>query len=74
MAFKEPIHKILERIKNKSYFRWPGKMDGDPSRRNQSLYCTYHREKRHITEQCKVFKDHLEQLVKTEHLKEFMVS
>ena len=49
-------------------------MDGDPSRRNQSLYCTYHREKRHITEQCKVFKDHLEQLVKTEHLKEFMVS
>ena len=45
VAFKEPIHKILERIKNEPYFRWLGKMGGDPTRRNQSLYYTYHREK-----------------------------
>ena len=46
---------------------------GDPSRRNQNLYCTYHRDKGHTTEQCRVLKDHLEQLVKAGHLKEFMV-
>ena len=49
-------------------------MGEDPTRRNQSLYCTYHREKGHTTKQCQVLKDHLEQLVKAGHLKEFLVS
>ena len=26
VAFKEPVHKILDRIKNEPYFRWPNKM------------------------------------------------
>lgn len=71
--FKEPVHKILECIKNKPYFLWPGKIGGDSTRRNQSLYCTYHREKCHTTKQCRVLKDHLEKLVKARHLKEFLV-
>jgi len=28
MAFKGPMHKILDRIKNESFFRWPNKMGG----------------------------------------------
>ena len=73
MAFKEPVHKIVDRIKNESFFRWPNKMGGDPSRRNQNLYCTYHKDKGHTTEQCQVLKDHLGQLVKAGYLKEFVV-
>ena len=34
MTFKEPVHRIVERIKNEPYFWWPNKMGGDPSRRN----------------------------------------
>ena len=73
VAFKEPVHKIIDRIKNEPFFRWPNKMGGDPSRRNQNLYCTYHGGKGHTTKQCKVLKDHLGQLVKAGHLKEFVV-
>ncbi|XP_050258165.1 uncharacterized protein LOC126703250 [Quercus robur] len=73
VAFKELLHKILDRIKNESFFRWPNKMEGDPSRRNQNLYCTYHRDKGHTIEQCRVLKDHLGQLVKAGYLKEFVV-
>ena len=73
VTFKEPVHIIVDQIKNKSYFRWPNKIGGDLSRRNQNLYCTYHRDKGHTTEQCKVLKDHLEQLVKVGYLKEFVV-
>ena len=73
VTFKEPVHIIVDQIKNKSYFRWPNKMGGDLSRRNQNLYCTYHRDKGHTTEQCRVLKDHLEQLVKVGYLKEFVV-
>ena len=31
MTFKEPVHKIVDRIKNEPYFRWPNKMGGDLS-------------------------------------------
>ena len=48
-------------------------MGGDPFRRNQNLYCTYHWDKGHTTKQCRVLKDHLGQLVKAGHLKEFML-
>ena len=48
-------------------------MGSDLSRRNQSLYCTYHRDKGHTIEQCRVLKDHLGQLVKAGYLKELMV-
>ena len=47
-------------------------MGGDPSRRNQNLYCTYHRDKGHTTEQRQVLKDHLGQLVKARYLKSSM--
>lgn len=38
VAFKEPVHKIVDRVKNEPYFLWPYKIGGDPSRRNQNLY------------------------------------
>ena len=34
VVFKEIVYKIVDRIKNESYFWWPNKMGGDPSRRN----------------------------------------
>lgn len=73
VTFKDSVHKILECIKNEPYFWWPRKMGRDPARRNQSLYCTYHKEKSHIIEQCSMLKDHVEQLVKAGHLEEFIV-
>ena len=73
VMFKEPVHRIIDRIKNEPYFQWPNKMRGDLSRRNLNLYYTYHRDKGHTTEQCQVLKDHLGQLVNAGYLKEFVV-
>ena len=73
VMFKEPVHMILDRIKHEPYFRWSNKMGRDPSRRNQNLYCTYHQDKGYTTKQCRVLKDHLGQLVKTGHLKDFVL-
>ena len=41
-VFQEPIHQVLEKIKNEPFFKWPNKMVGDPMRHNQNLYCQYH--------------------------------
>ncbi|XP_050268598.1 uncharacterized protein LOC126713036 [Quercus robur] len=73
VTFEEPVHRILDWIKHEPYFRWPNKMGGDPSRRNQNLYCIYHQDKGHTIEQCQVLKDHLGQLVKVGHLKDFVL-
>ena len=48
-------------------------MSGDPTRRNQSLYYTYHREKGHTTKECKTSKDYKEKLEKAGHLREYVV-
>ena len=31
-VFREPVHRVLEKIKNEPYFRWPNKMVGETSR------------------------------------------
>ncbi|XP_065637808.1 uncharacterized protein LOC136070998 [Quercus suber] len=38
-------------------------MAGDPAKHNRNLYCQYHQDHGHITEDCKNLWDHLEQLV-----------
>ena len=59
-VFQEPVHQILEKIKNKLYFKWPNKMGGDPTKRNQNLHCQYHQERGHTTENCRTLWSHLE--------------
>ncbi|XP_065616187.1 uncharacterized protein LOC111990281 [Quercus suber] len=73
VMFKELMHTIIDKIKHEPYFWWPNRMGGNPSRRNHNLYCTYHKGKGHTTEQCRVLRDHLGQLAKAGHLKEFVV-
>ena len=73
VAFNNLVHKIVDQINNEPFFRWPNKIGGDLSQRNQNLYCTYHKDKGHTIEQCWVLKDHLGQLVKARYLKEFVV-
>ena len=52
-VFREPVHQVLEKIKSKPYFRWPNKMVGESIKRNQNLYCQYHQDHRHTTENCR---------------------
>ena len=42
--YKKPVYRIVEKIKNGSYFHWPNKMSRDVTRRNQNLYYSYHRD------------------------------
>ena len=58
-VFQEPVRQILEKIKNESFFKWLNKMAGDPIKRNQNLYCYYHQEQGHTTEDCRNLWDHL---------------
>ena len=63
-VFREPMQQILEKVKNEPFFKWPNKMAEDSSKRNQSLYCQYHQDHGHTTEDCRNLWNHLDQLVR----------
>ena len=59
-VFRELVQQVLEKVRNEPYFRWPRKMAGDPSKRNQNLYCHYHQDHGHTTEDCRNPWNHLD--------------
>ncbi|XP_050269677.1 uncharacterized protein LOC126713817 [Quercus robur] len=71
-VFREPLHKILEKVKNESFFQWPSRMAGDPAKRNQNLYCEYHQEPGHTTDDCRNLKNHLDRLVREGKLRHLL--
>ena len=52
-VFREPVHQVLEKVKNEPFFKWPNKMVGNPEKRNRNLYYQYHRDHGHTTEDCR---------------------
>ncbi|XP_065634053.1 uncharacterized protein LOC136069446 [Quercus suber] len=72
VVFREPVHQVLEKIKNEPFFKWPNKMTENPERRNHNLYCQYHQDHGHIAEDCKSLWDHLDQLVRKGKLKQLL--
>ena len=33
VVFREPVHQVLEKVKNESFFKWPNKKVGNPEKR-----------------------------------------
>ncbi|XP_065637734.1 uncharacterized protein LOC136070970 [Quercus suber] len=62
-VFRDPVHQVLEKVKNELFFKCSNKMAGNPDRRNRNLYCQYHQDHGHMTEDCRNLWVHLEQLV-----------
>ena len=69
--FKEPIYQVLDKIKHEPYFKLRNKIGGDPTKRNQNLYCQY-QDQGHTTEDCKTLQVFMDQLVKAGKLKQFL--
>ena len=44
------MHQVSEKIKNEPFLKQPNKMMGNPEKRNRNLYCQYHQDHRHTTE------------------------
>ena len=71
-VFRELVHQVLEKIKNEPYFRWPNKMAVESTKRNQNLYCQYHQDHGHTTENCRNLWNYLDQLVREGKLRHLL--
>ena len=56
--------KLLPMIQDMSDFRWPGPLKTDPSKRDHSKKCAYHKEHGHTTEACRCLHYLVERLIK----------
>ncbi|XP_065619080.1 uncharacterized protein LOC136063100 [Quercus suber] len=71
-VFREPVHQVLKKIKYEPFFKRPNKMMGNLKRCNHNLYCQYHQDHGHTTEDCRSLWDHLDQLVCEGKLKQLL--
>ena len=47
-----PLDQVLMQIKDDPSLKWLERMKGDPSKRNKSKYCRFHRDHGHDTNKC----------------------
>uniref|UniRef100_A0A2N9FA17 Uncharacterized protein n=1 Tax=Fagus sylvatica TaxID=28930 RepID=A0A2N9FA17_FAGSY len=71
-VFKESIYRLIEKIKREPFFAWPPKLIGNPDSRDSKLYCNYHKDTGHMTENCHKLKVHLEHLATEGHLDQYI--
>ena len=53
-------------------FKWHAPIQKDPSQRNKSLRCDYHRDHGHETDRCRSIKFFVEKLIKAGHLRRYV--
>uniref|UniRef100_A0A2N9F3F9 Uncharacterized protein n=1 Tax=Fagus sylvatica TaxID=28930 RepID=A0A2N9F3F9_FAGSY len=67
-----PIDKLLLQIQDDPSLRWPGKIRSDPNSRPKNLYCRFHRDHRHLTEDCVALKEQVETLIRQGKLQKYV--
>nr|XP_027075683.1 uncharacterized protein LOC113699515 [Coffea arabica] len=67
-ALTAPRTRVLAVMKQEELSRPPRPLIGDKSRRDQGLYCAYHRDVGHDTEDCRHLKKDIKKLIRLGHL------
>ncbi|RVW76669.1 hypothetical protein CK203_047543 [Vitis vinifera] len=66
--------KLLPMIQGLSDFKWPRPIGTDPSMRDRSRRCAFHKDHGHTIETCRSFQYLVERLIKAGHLKQYLRS
>ncbi|XP_071933287.1 uncharacterized protein [Coffea arabica] len=67
-----PRARVLAVMEQEGLSRPPRPLGGDKNRRDQGLFCVYHRDVGHDTEDCRHLKKDIEKLIKRGHLGQFI--
>ncbi|CAA0833368.1 Unknown protein, partial [Striga hermonthica] len=72
LAPQARILEVMEREIHDNVVRWPKTRKDGPTRLKSNLYCRFHKDYGHNTDDCRHLKDEIERLIKAGHLKEFI--
>ncbi|KAK3012405.1 hypothetical protein RJ639_012054 [Escallonia herrerae] len=63
---------ILNQVKGQNILKWPKPMRMPADKRDDKLYCHFHKDHGHTTEECKVLQREIESLINKGHLRQFV--
>ncbi|CAA0816382.1 Unknown protein, partial [Striga hermonthica] len=66
------ILEVMEREIRDNVVRWPRTRKDGPTKPKSNLYCPFHKDYGHNTDECRHLKNEIERLIKADHLKEFV--
>ena len=66
------IDQVLLQIQDDPALKWSGKLRSNPAWRSKDLYCRFHQDHSHTTEDCYVLKEQIEALIRQGKLKKFI--
>ena len=68
------VSQVLREVRNEQFLRWPTQMKSDPSTRDNTKYCEFHRDYGHRTDNCIQLKRGREFLIRRGYLRRFISS
>ena len=66
------VSQVLREVRNEQFLRWPTQMKSDPTARDNSKYCEFHRDYGHRTDDCIQLKREIEYLIWRGYLRRFI--
>ena len=68
------LSQILCEVQHEKFLRWPSQMRSDPTKRDNTRYCEFHRDHRHRTDDCIQFRKEIEYLIRRGYLRRYIAS
>ena len=66
------VSQVLREVRNEQFLRWPTQMKSDPTARDNTKYCEFHRDYGHRTDDCIQLKREIEYLIRRGYLQHFI--
>ena len=66
------VSQVLREVRNEQFLRWPTQMKSDPTTRDNTKYCEFHRDYGHRTDNCIQLKREIEYLIRCGYLRRFI--
>ena len=66
------ISQVLHEVRNEQFLRWPTQMKSDPATRDNTMYCEFHRDYGHRTDNCIQLRREIEYLIQRGYLRRFI--
>ena len=68
------ISQVLREVQHEKFMRWPSHMRMDPTKRDNTRYCEFHRDHEHQTNDCIQHRKEIEYLIRRGYLRCYIAS
>ena len=66
------VSQVLHEVRNEQFLRWPTQMKSNPTTRDNTKYCEFHKDYGHRTNNCIQLKREIEYLIQRGYLRRFL--